>query len=455
MPVNSTHPQYDAALNRWQRCRDCYEGEDAVKSRGTEYLPKPGGLTDKEYKDYSQRALFYECVGRTIDGFVGAIARKPPVIEASEKLNDVIGDITLDGLSVEELIKQLCTEIILQGRGALLGDYDEKTQRAYLRLYPAEAITNWSEGSVVVNETVYEPDAEDAFKQNSITQYRHLTVVGGIYTVTIWRKIKNKDGLDEWAVYDTRVPTIKGKTFSEIPWFWLTPLGKTSRIERPPMLGLVSVSLSHFRNSADLEHGLHYTGLPTLCVAGDGFDADAKISVGSLSAIITSDSTAKVWYAEVKGDFKGLENTMQGKEAKMAVLGASVFADEKKGVESEATARIRQSGQTSLLSGVVTAVEETLTAALQCVADWMGAAGKVSVTLNREFVDTKMDGPTLVGLVAAFQSGALTIEQFLYNLQQGDLLAPDTDIEEEAVAVAAAKKVADAAAAKLNIKPAA
>jgi hypothetical protein len=40
MPVNTTHPDYDAALPDWLRARDVLAGEDAVKSAGEKYLPR-------------------------------------------------------------------------------------------------------------------------------------------------------------------------------------------------------------------------------------------------------------------------------------------------------------------------------------------------------------------------------------------------------------------------------
>ena len=40
MPVNSTHPDYDASALEWSRARDVLAGEDAVKAAGEKYLPR-------------------------------------------------------------------------------------------------------------------------------------------------------------------------------------------------------------------------------------------------------------------------------------------------------------------------------------------------------------------------------------------------------------------------------
>jgi hypothetical protein len=49
VPVNTTHPDYDANLAAWQRARDVMAGEDAVKRAGERYLPRLESQTDEEY----------------------------------------------------------------------------------------------------------------------------------------------------------------------------------------------------------------------------------------------------------------------------------------------------------------------------------------------------------------------------------------------------------------------
>jgi hypothetical protein len=372
-----------------------------VKSRGNAYLPQPAGFDESDYAAYLNRTMFFEAVGRTIDGFVGAISRKDPTLNMPAAMEPVVEDATNDGLSLAELAKQLCAETILQGRVGILVDFDETKNRSYLSTYPTEAIINWSLDGVVLHETVYEVDPEDPFKQRAVEQYRQLSLTEDRYTVTIWRKKPDANQrIAEWIVFETITPVRRGKAFSEIPFFWVTPSGRTTRVDKPPLLGLVNICLSHYRNSADLEHGRHHCGCPTLWIAGLAPRIDDQpIRVGGTAAIILPDPQGKVGYAEFSGQGLGsLETALATKQEMMAVLGAQVFHDGPKGVEAAETARIRTSGETSLLSGVTTAVEETLEAAMQCAAEWMGVAGKVEITLNRAYVDTTLDGPTLTGL---------------------------------------------------------
>ena len=49
MPVNSTHPDYDASAVEWSRARDVLAGEDTVKAGGERYLPRLDSQTDEEF----------------------------------------------------------------------------------------------------------------------------------------------------------------------------------------------------------------------------------------------------------------------------------------------------------------------------------------------------------------------------------------------------------------------
>src|SRR5512137_71177 len=85
MPVNSTHPEYDAALPVWLRARDGFAGEDAVKAGGEKYLPRLEDQTQAEYDAYRMRASFFNATSRTCEGFLGLIFRRDPTVKLPEQ----------------------------------------------------------------------------------------------------------------------------------------------------------------------------------------------------------------------------------------------------------------------------------------------------------------------------------------------------------------------------------
>src|SRR5512136_3045725 len=84
MPVNSTHPGYDASALDWARARDVLAGEDAVKAGGEKYLPRLDAQTDDEFAAYVKRASFFNASARTCEAYLGLVFRRPPFLKLPE-----------------------------------------------------------------------------------------------------------------------------------------------------------------------------------------------------------------------------------------------------------------------------------------------------------------------------------------------------------------------------------
>ncbi|MGD0746066.1 MAG: hypothetical protein ABSA45_13010 [Verrucomicrobiota bacterium] len=148
MPVDSTHPDYDANIVAWQRARDVFAGEDAVKAAAEKYLPRLDCQDDKEYLAYKNRASFFNASARTADGFVGLIFRRDPAFKLPDAgtgvgnaLAEFVEDADMLGTSLTAFSKKLVTEIIGVGRAGTLVDWNEEAeQRAYAVAYSADDI---------------------------------------------------------------------------------------------------------------------------------------------------------------------------------------------------------------------------------------------------------------------------------------------------------------------------
>src|SRR5574341_686442 len=91
--VDTKHKAYEEILAVWERCRDTRAGSDAVKKAGPKYLPPLGSHVSNgmgtegavKYNAYKMRALFFNAVGRTIDGLAGLVFQKPPEVKTGDK----------------------------------------------------------------------------------------------------------------------------------------------------------------------------------------------------------------------------------------------------------------------------------------------------------------------------------------------------------------------------------
>ena len=452
MPVNSPRSEYMVALRRWQRCRDCFEGSDAVKARGTLYLPSVAS----DYDSYIERAEFYNATARTVMGLLGCVFRTAPSVLFPSGIADDLVDVTLTAKPVRAFAMMGFQEIMILGRfGVQVEMTDEPppgmtTPRPYWVPRRAEDILSWRTtviggqerlSRVVLSESVEESDPLDPWVPVIVPQIRVLGRVDAVtshpyYEIHRFRQEKNARDMRSlaWVEYDKPViPLRKGEPLTYIPFQFFGPSSLSPAVEKPPLLDLVEVNLSHYRTSADHEHGAHLTSLPTPWVSGVELDGD--LPIGSSKAWVLPEPNARAGMLEYTGDGLGsLERLSAAKQDRMAALGARIIEQQKAAAETAEALRIRSSAEYSVLSTMASTFDQGLTQVMRWHAWWAGIddpVDSVSFSLNKDFFDTRLESKEAQVLVAAWQAGALSHETLFWNLQQGEWVEPGRTLEEE------------------------
>lgn len=459
---DTQHPSYANGLARWTKCRDVLEGEDAIHAAGTAYLPKLSGQEDSEYKAYVGRTPFYGATARTVDGYVGMIFRKEPDLKATG-IDSLVKDLTLADTSLNEFAEAITREVIGVGRYGVLVEYpvvgeqrqtvaqaEAANHRPYATSYPAESILNWRMERVnnsmqltmlALHEMVTE--WKTTFESESIEQIRGLFLelgdAGYQYVQRVYRKSGENGKAGAWVqVGDDIIPLMKGKPLHYIPFQFFGPAHNGPEIQKPPIYDLVTMNLSHYRSTADLEHGAHFTGLPTAVVTGyevarnEKGDALDKFSIGSANAWVFPDKDADAKYLEFTGQgLTALENRIKDKQEQMAAIGARMLSPEKAQAEAAETLKLKHAGEGAVLSTISSMISQGLTRVLNIMAEWSGASPTQEITMNKDFVELTMTGQELTALVGAWQSGAISRETLYWNLQQGEMVQPGRTLEQE------------------------
>lgn len=447
MPVDTRHPDYLVNSARWLRCRDVYAGSDVVKLRGAEYLPPLEGQKegDLAYRRYLARALFFPALERTVGGLVGTALRKPPVILAPPAVAGWLDDLTLVRDTFQAVLIRVMQEVLLIGRSGVLVDWNEPLGRPYWTLYTAEQVINWQQrrlvsGEYLLTHLILEEriptDGRDAFSHEQVQQWREFELIEGEgVTVRLWQKTTGPTS--ELAVVDTITPTRKGARLQAIPFVFFGPRSSTPDVPKPPLLDLTDLALSHYRSSADLEHGRHFTALPTPWITGWAGDTTGNtLAIGSGAAWVIPQEQAKVGMLEFTGQGLGaLERALESKERMMAVVGARLLEQQPRQAETAEAVRLRQAGEQSVLSTIVGAVSASLTLALQWTAWWTGldvlGDKTVECQLSRDFFESRLGAQEVTALVGLWQASAISYETLYWNLQQGEWARPGVTWEEE------------------------
>ena len=117
MPIDTQHAGYELATKKATRVRDFAAGEDTVKAKGIEYLPKLGGQSDEEYRNYKTRGYIVPAVEPTMAAMSGSITRKPATIETS--LDHIDKNIDGDKKGVDLFVSDMIKELLYGGAAGL------------------------------------------------------------------------------------------------------------------------------------------------------------------------------------------------------------------------------------------------------------------------------------------------------------------------------------------------
>ena len=428
MPVDSTHPLYDARLTQWQKCRHAYEGEDAIKKAGVLYLPKLKGQTDEDYKAYKQRAMFYSITSKSVAAMVGMATMHPAKLKYPESMAYCFAGTKPPQFS--EVFSTVLVETLLQSRCGLFIDFATDGSEPYIAIYQVEDIINWRTDAVgnvtlVVLREYFDNPIDDYSVEKKL-RIRELRMINNVYT-----QIIHTDGEDDLVI----TPTVLGKELDSIPFYVVNPFGLGFTDNKPMMLDIANINLSHYLSSADLEHGRHFTGLPTPVVIGA--DSNSDLHIGSTKFLIIPDKGGDAKYLEFTGQgLQSLEKAMTEKQSQLASLSARLMDNSSRGSESTDAVKMRYMSETASLTTVLISIQTCLNTVYKKIAEFLRESiDDVQITIDTDVMDVALSATEMTALFNGYISGSISINTLIYNLRKGRRLNPDVDDATEIAAI--------------------
>ena len=443
-------------LPKWQKCRDAIAGEDAIKFKKEKYLPKPSGMDEADYKGYIGRAQFFNAGGRTLDGLAGMLNRKPAIITVPSGMEKYLDNVDGKGHTIQQFIDMCCKDVLTTNWGSVLvdmpkanntksqADVEKEGLYAYMVYYKAEASTKWK----------WETDGRSQHLRYVILKEPTVVDSEGEFNTQIkdyWRvlQIDKETGNYKQTLYDDKLipidevePKSKKGNFKELPFEFLST---NSEPEEPILSDLINVNLSHYRKSADYENGLHWTGVPTPFERGwtpetqyddKGHEiAPTPMKLGGTQFLYFPSGTEQVGYLEFSGSgLSQIAHAMADDKDSMAVLGARIIANQKKGVESAETAKIHNSAENSVLASFANNMSQIFSRLLRIYLEWSTGTelkqDDVKVQINTDFDVATMSATELTALVSLWQSGGIAKTDLFKNLKEGEILDADRNLDE-------------------------
>lgn len=428
-----------------RRCRAAVAGQDAVAALTTDILPRPAGMAEREYGSYVGRALYMNATQRTHDSLVGMVMQKPAQSEMPKALSDLTSYIDGRGSRLEDFARMAVSEVLEVGGWMAVVDHPERPEgvitaaqeralglRPVVSYYPRESVLEARTGFVNGNEEftflkLAETWIEDVdeWTQEAREAVRVYDMNENRVRVRVYRKTAAG-----WALYNEAFPTARsGQGLRYIPAVAFGP--ESNRFGKPPLLDLIDVNLAHFRNSADMEHALHFTGLPTPYVSGVDPSDLPSLTLGSATGHVFQSENAKIQFATYGAEgLASLKQAMDDKVQMMAALGARMLAPESRAAESGEALAIRRGGENSALAKVADSVSRSIVLVLETLAEWEGITGPISYSLNTDYLPNRMNPQELTALMAAWQAGGLTSEELFERMKAGGVIRDDKTYDE-------------------------
>ena len=344
----------------------------------------------------------------------------------------------INGASFEDLTRLVADSVLGFGRCGVLVDVQDD-EIPYTAFYNPLSIIAWPDtkldkpgAEIILSEMVEIIDPDEPNKTKTIEQLRKLFIDDfGFYCVSVYRKQNDED---DFSLYEgPNYPVYKGKKLSKIPFTFFGSSSNVPEPSRPPLLDLLNLLKGHWRLTVAYQYGLHFAGLPTPCFAGFSFEEGQKIALGPGAAYHSDDPSAKSWFLQTGGEgLASMEKGLDRLERQMAVVGARMLEEQRPGVEAAETVKLRSSGDTATLADIAGNIENGLSDVLKNFGFWLGISDDLCfVTVNKDFVSARLSPQDIMALLQSVQSGMISEETFLYNLEQGEVLPPERSIEEE------------------------
>ena len=445
-PIRVLNPYYSTFRDLyWTTCRDAYYGEEVIKQRREIYLkPSSGMVIDGmgegqpgrvAYDNYLSRASFPDYFSDAVETYVGMILEKPPVIELPTSMQYLLEGSTIAGESAVSLLRRIYEKQLTSGRLGLLVEMPVSAvagKEFYIALYEDISITNWDSSSdwenkdvlrlVDLNESCQVADENGAW--HAQLRYRRL-MLNGEYQQTL-----EGAGVDEQPI----TPVYKGQPATFIPFVFVNSCDLLPMPRKPPLMNLVRLCMSIYRQDADYKHALFMTGQDTLVVIGgltsDGNGDSTRVGAGAKIDLPVG-GDAKYIGVNSQG-LTELRKSLEDDKSRAAVLSGKLVTNNKTNQESGESLKVRLAAQTATLKSIAITGAEALQTAFRFIARWMGEdESKVNIKPNLEFAALNLMGDDLVKLMTAKTLGApisllsmhkLLQERGLTNLEYQDEL---------------------------------
>ncbi len=425
--VNDPNTAWVNMEPHWGLIETLLGGTYKIRKGHRKYLPQEPREQDISYDARLLRSVLAPYYVRLERMLAGMLTRKPVRLDdVPDVIREQLFDVDLQGNDLQTWLFAASRVCIRYGHVGVLVDAPAAGQngRPYWVTYtPREILgsrTELKDGKQQLTqlrlaEKIVVPDG--LYGEKQVEQVRVLTP--GAF------EIHQKDQKGDFVIVD------EGRTsLSEIP-FSVAYSNRMGVLESlPPLADIAELNLQHYQVQSDLSNQLHISAVPMLALFG--FPAAAEeISAGPGEAMaLPEGSDAR--YIEPAGNsyeaqFKQLDRIAE----QINALGLASILGSKLSAETAEAKRIDRSQGDSTMMVVAQQMQDMIDNCLRFHAEYMQERTAGSSLVNRDFMGIRLDPQEIQALLQLYTAGTITQETLLLQLEAGEVLGDDFDVEQE------------------------
>ena len=411
----------------WGLIEHLLGGTYKIRKGHRKFLPQEPRELDESYDNRLQRSVLAPYYVRLERMLAGMLTRKPVRLDdVSDQIREQLFDVDLQGNDLQTWLYNTSRICIRYGHVGVLVDAPTTGEngRPYYVTYTPRDILGWrtemADGQQKLTqlrlfEKVIVPDG--LYGEKQVEQVRVLTP--GAF------EIFQKDQKGNFRVVDEGTTSL-----SEIP-FSVAYSNRIGVLESfPPLADIAELNLQHYQVQSDLGNQLHISAVPMLALFG--FPAAAEeISAGPGEALSLPEGAAASYIEPAGNSYDAQFRRLDQIVSQINDLGLAAVMGAKLSAETAESKRIDRSQGDSTMMVVAQQMQDLIDNCLRFHADYLQESQAGSSLVNRDFMGARLEPQEIQALLQLYTAGTVTQETLLLQLEAGEVLGDDFDVEAE------------------------
>ena len=411
----------------WGLIEHLLGGTYKIRKGHRKFLPQEPRELDESYDNRLQRSVLAPYYVRLERMLAGMLTRKPVRLDdVSDQIREQLFDVDLQNNDLQTWLYNTSRICIRYGHVGVLVDAPKSGDngRPYWITYtPRDVLgfrTELADGQQKLTqlrlfEKVIVPDG--LYGEKQVEQVRVLTP--GAF------EIFQKDQKGDFRVIDEGTTSL-----SEIP-FSVAYSNRIGVLESfPPLADIAELNLQHYQVQSDLGNQLHISAVPMLALFG--FPAAAEeVSAGPGEALSLPEGAAASYIEPAGNSYDAQFRRLDQIVSQINDLGLAAVMGAKLSAETAESKRIDRSQGDSTMMVVAQQMQDMIDNCLRFHADYLQESQAGSSLVNRDFMGARLEPQEIQALLQLYTAGTVTQETLLLQLEAGEVLGDDFDVEAE------------------------